>query len=43
MFRSERERFILAEFQIYEKFYLALAASYNRPMLGLAYDMYCPI
>ena len=43
MLRSEPERFNLAEFQIYEKFYLALAASYNRPMLGLAHDMYCRI
>ena len=43
MLRSEPEKFALAEFQIYEKFYLALAASYGRPMLGLAHDMYCRI
>jgi hypothetical protein len=40
MLRSEPDRFNLAEFQIYEKFHLALTASYGRPMLGLANDMY---
>jgi hypothetical protein len=40
MLRSEPDKFNLAEFQIYEKFHLALTASYGRPMLGLANDMY---
>jgi len=43
MLRSEPDKFSRAEFQIYERFYLALAASYGRPMLGLAHDMYCRI
>jgi hypothetical protein len=40
MLRSEPEKFSLAEFQVYERFHLALVASYGRPMLGLAHDMY---
>jgi len=40
MLRSEPDKFNLAEFQIYEEFHLALAASHDRPMLRLAHDMY---
>jgi len=43
MLRSEPEKFVLAEFQTYEKFYLDLAESYDRPTLALAHDTYCRI
>lgn len=43
MLRSEPDKFSPAEFQIYERFHLALAASFGVPMLGLAHDMYCRI
>lgn len=35
--------FDIAEFEIYERFHLALMASYQRPTLGLAHGMYCRI
>jgi hypothetical protein len=38
--RSDPDKFSLAEFQIYERFHLALAASFGRPMLQLADGMY---
>jgi ligand-binding SRPBCC domain-containing protein len=37
---NQPHNFKLAEFQAYEKFHLTLIASYGRPMLGLAHDMY---
>jgi len=43
LLNNQPQNFILAEFEVYEKFYLALAAFYGRPMLGLAHDMYLRI
>ena len=43
LLNEQPENFNLAEFQVYEKFHLTLMASYKRPILGLANDMYLKI
>lgn len=40
LLNSQPQNFNLSEFEVYERFHLALMASYGRPMLGLADDMY---
>jgi ligand-binding SRPBCC domain-containing protein len=43
LLNNQPQNFNFAEFQVYEKFHLALVESYGRPMLGLAHDMYLRI
>lgn len=40
LLKTQPQNFDVAEFRVYEKFYLSLVASYGRPMLGLAHNMY---
>jgi len=40
LINNQPQNFSLAEFRVYERFYLAIKESYERPMLGLAQGMY---
>ncbi|MFN7995329.1 MAG: hypothetical protein U0Q18_17100 [Bryobacteraceae bacterium] len=43
LLNNQPQNFDLAEFRVYERFHIALMASYERPMLGLAHNMYLRI
>ena len=43
LLNNQPQHFDLAEFRVYERFHIALKASYERPMLRLAHNMYLRI